>query len=146
MVEAAAPEPDGARMRRALGFGNVGFIAIAMLIALIGGLIGHLSLEALIGFVIYAALSAVVHQLVIGISAIHAEWFSTFAMAEITLVFGILLGFFRSRWDSSPASARQQGRHSRYGHRAGYPFARPPTPFELAGRRQQFCEPRCSPS
>ena len=146
MVEAAAPEPDGARMRRALGFGNVGFIAIAMLIALIGGLIGHLSLEALIGFVIYAALSAVVHQLVIGISAIHAEWFSTFAMAQITLVFGILL--VSSDRAGTPRLLQRLNRASMrdMGTRAGYLLRDRQPPFELAGRRQQFCEPRCSPS
>jgi uncharacterized oligopeptide transporter (OPT) family protein len=47
----------------------------------------------LIGFVVYAAFAAFVHELIVGISAMHAGWFPAFAVALITLIIGILLGF-----------------------------------------------------
>src|SRR5205085_12161881 len=46
--EAVAAATDDTRMRRALGLGSVGYLAIAMLIAVMGGLIGDLSSGMLI--------------------------------------------------------------------------------------------------
>jgi uncharacterized oligopeptide transporter (OPT) family protein len=80
-------------MRRALGLGSLGYMAIAILIALMGGLIAELSPGALVAFVVYAAFAAFVHELIVGISAMHAGWFPAFAVALITLIIGILLGF-----------------------------------------------------
>jgi uncharacterized oligopeptide transporter (OPT) family protein len=80
-------------LSRALGLGGVGYIAIAIVVALLGGLVGQLSAGMLIAFVIYAAFAAFVHELIVGISAMHAGWFPAFAVALITLVVGILLGF-----------------------------------------------------
>src|SRR2546421_6485114 len=91
--DALAGATDDTRMRQALGLGTVGYVAIAMLIAVMGGLIGELSPGMLIGFVIYAAFAAFVHELIVGISAMHAGWFPAFAVALITLIIGILLGF-----------------------------------------------------
>jgi uncharacterized oligopeptide transporter (OPT) family protein len=141
--EAVAAATDDRRMRRALGLGGVGYIAIAVLIALMGGLIGDLSPAMLIGFVAYAAFAAFVHELIVGISAMHAGWFPAFAVALITLIIGILLGFppialgllvgFSA--STGPAFADMG-----YDLRAGYLLrgegANPA--FELAGRRQQL--------
>ena len=44
-------------------------------------------------FVIYAAFAAFVHELIVGIAAMHSGWFPAFAVALITLIVGILLGF-----------------------------------------------------
>ncbi|MBV9018453.1 MAG: OPT/YSL family transporter [Alphaproteobacteria bacterium] len=139
----AAAGTDDRQMRRALGLGSIGFIAIALLIALMGGLIGDLSPAMLIGFVVYAAFAAFVHELIVGISAMHAGWFPAFAVALITLIIGILLGFppialgllvgFSA--STGPAFADMG-----YDLRAGYLLrgegANPA--FELAGRRQQL--------
>src|SRR5438270_1839441 len=80
-------------MKRALGAGSAGYVAIALLIALLGGLVGELSPGVLVAFVVYAAFAAFVHELIVGISAMHAGWFPAFAVALITLIVGILLGF-----------------------------------------------------
>src|SRR5437764_9552552 len=91
--DAIAAAADDRRMRRALGLGSAGYMAIAVLIAVMGGLIAELSPGMLIAFVVYAAFAAFVHELIVGISAMHAGWFPAFAVALITLIIGILLGF-----------------------------------------------------
>jgi uncharacterized oligopeptide transporter (OPT) family protein len=82
-----------ATLRRGLGLGAIGYIAIAIVIAILGGMVGELSTGMLIAFVLYAAFAAFVHELIVGISAMHAGWFPAFAVALITLIVGILLGF-----------------------------------------------------
>ena len=47
-----------ADVRRSLGFGAAAYVAIAALIALLGGLAAHLSMGMLLLFVIYAAFAA----------------------------------------------------------------------------------------
>jgi uncharacterized oligopeptide transporter (OPT) family protein len=47
----------------------------------------------LIGFVVYAAFAALVHEVIVGLAAMHSGWFPAFAVALITLVIGMLLGF-----------------------------------------------------
>ena len=90
---AAAAGTSDAALRRALGLGGVGYIAIAIVIALAGGLVSALSPGMLVAFVVYAAFAAFVHELIVGISAMHAGWFPAFAVALITLIIGILIGF-----------------------------------------------------
>jgi uncharacterized oligopeptide transporter (OPT) family protein len=85
--------PSDATLRKALALGGAGFIAIAIVIAILGGMIGELSPGMLVAFVVYAAFAAFVHELIVGISAMHAGWFPAFAVALITLIIGILLGF-----------------------------------------------------
>jgi uncharacterized oligopeptide transporter (OPT) family protein len=130
-------------LRGALKFGAVGYIAIAALIAAIGGLASELSWPLLIGFVIYAAFAAFVHELLVGIAAMHSGWFPAFAVALITMIIGILIGFppialgllvgFSAA--TGPAFADMG-----YDLRAGYilrGFGRN-VGFELDGRRQQL--------
>jgi uncharacterized oligopeptide transporter (OPT) family protein len=141
--EAVAAGTDDARMRRTLGLGSVGYVVIAALIALMGGLIGDLSLGVLIGFVVYAAFAAFVHELIVGISAMHAGWFPAFAVALITLIIGMLLGFppvALALLVGFSASTGPAFADMGYDLRAGYLLrgegANPA--FELAGRRQQL--------
>jgi uncharacterized oligopeptide transporter (OPT) family protein len=82
-----------ATLRKGLGLGAVGYVAIAIVIALLGGMFGELSPGWLIAFVVYAAFAAFVHELIVGIAAMHAGWFPAFAVALITLIVGILFGF-----------------------------------------------------
>jgi uncharacterized oligopeptide transporter (OPT) family protein len=79
--------------RRALGLGFVAYLAIALIIAVIGGLVTKMSLGMLIGFIFFAAFAAFVHELIVGIAAMHSGWFPAFAVAFITLLFGIMIGF-----------------------------------------------------
>ncbi|HEI8867351.1 OPT/YSL family transporter [Serratia sp. AKBS12] len=85
-------QPDS-EVRKALGLGAVGYVTIAALLALAGGLYSEMSLTMLALFVIYAAFAAFVHELIVGIAAMHSGWFPAFAVALITLIIGILIGF-----------------------------------------------------
>jgi uncharacterized oligopeptide transporter (OPT) family protein len=82
-----------AEVRRSIGLGVGVYLAIAIVIALLGGLAAQLSAGMLIGFLVYAAFAALVHELIVGLAAMHSGWFPAFAVALITLVIGILIGF-----------------------------------------------------
>src|SRR5438105_5738852 len=141
--EAVACATDERRMRQAPGVVSIGYMAIAVLIAAMGGLIAELSPGMLIAFVVYAAFAAFVHELIVGISAMHAGWFPAFAVALITLIIGILLGFSPvalALLVGFSASTGPAFADMGYDLRAGYPLrgegANPA--FELAGRKQQL--------
>lgn len=132
-----------AELGRALGLGTVSYIAIAVLIAAMGGLVSEMSLGMLLLFVVYAAFAAFVHELIVGIAAMHSGWFPAFAVALITLILGILLGFppialgllvgFSA--STGPAFADMG-----YDLKAGYMLrgeGRDPA-FEIDGRKQQL--------
>lgn len=82
-----------AEVRRSLGIGAGAYVVIALVIAFLGGLVTHLSIGMLIGFLIYAAFAALIHELIVGLAAMHSGWFPAFAVALITLVVGMLIGF-----------------------------------------------------
>jgi len=91
-AEAAAGTSD-AEVKRALGLGTIGYLVIAVFLALVGGLMTDMSIGMLILFVLYAAFAAYVHELIVGLAAMHSGWFPAFAVALITLIIGMLLGF-----------------------------------------------------
>ena len=66
---------------------------IAVVLALLGGIAGQLSVGMLALFLVYAAFAALVHELIVGLAAMHSGWFPAFAVALITLVIGMLIGF-----------------------------------------------------
>jgi uncharacterized oligopeptide transporter (OPT) family protein len=143
MGDTVAAATDDTRMRRALGLGSVGYIAIAMLIAAMGGLVGDLSPGMLVTFVVYAAFAAFVHELIVGISAMHAGWFPAFAVALITLIIGILIGFppvALALLVGFSASTGPAFADMGYDLRAGYLLRGEGinSAFELAGRKQQL--------
>ncbi|CAO97606.1 Conserved hypothetical protein [Erwinia tasmaniensis Et1/99] len=84
--------PDS-EVRTALRLGSVSYLLIAGLLALGAGLWAEMSFPALLAFVVYAAFAAFVHELLVGIAAMHSGWFPAFAVALITLIIGILMGF-----------------------------------------------------
>ncbi|TCR67084.1 OPT/YSL family transporter [Bosea sp. BK604] len=84
---------NDAEVRRALGLGTAAYIAIAIFLALAGGLVTDMSVGMLILFVLYAAFAAYVHELIVGLAAMHSGWFPAFAVALITLIIGMLIGF-----------------------------------------------------
>ncbi len=92
----AAPPPPtvgGRAFGRALGGTLVAYVAIAALLAVLAGVWAEMSTPRLLGFVVFTAVAALVSQLVVGLSAMHAGWFPAFAMALIALVLGMLAGF-----------------------------------------------------
>jgi uncharacterized oligopeptide transporter (OPT) family protein len=84
---------SGPRPAMSLGLGTIAYVVIAVLIAVTGGLYAELSPLMLIGFIVYAALAALVHELIVGLAAMHSGWFPAFAVALITLIIGMLIGF-----------------------------------------------------
>lgn len=90
---AATTEQSDSRARTTLSAGFAGYVLIAVLIAFLGGLFAELSPGMLLAFVLYAAFAAFVHELIVGLAAMHSGWFPAFAVALITLMIGILIGF-----------------------------------------------------
>jgi uncharacterized oligopeptide transporter (OPT) family protein len=80
-------------VRRSLGLGSAAYVAIAVLLAILGGLWTDMSPTLLTAFVIYAAFAALAHEVIVGLAAMHAGWFPAFGVAVITLVIGMLIGF-----------------------------------------------------
>lgn len=126
-----------------LKLGSAGYMGLAALIALAGGLYTEMSPGMLVLFVFYAAFAAFIHELIVGLAAMHSGWFPAFAVALITLVIGLLIGFppvalallCGFSVATGPAFADMG-----YDLKAGYMLrghGRNPA-FELAGRRQQL--------
>ena len=83
----------GRRLGQALRVGSVGYLIIMLCLTLATGLYQHMSLTMLLFFMLYGAFAAFVHELIVGIAAMHSGWFPAFAVALITLLIGMLLGF-----------------------------------------------------
>ncbi|MGX1786543.1 OPT/YSL family transporter [Bosea sp. NPDC055332] len=140
---ADATEVSPAALKRSLGFGTACYLVIALIIALAGGLISEMSLGMLLLFLVYAAFAAYVHELIVGLAAMHSGYFPAFAVALVTLIVGILIGF------PVPALALLAGFSVATGPafadmgfnlKAGYILrgeGQDPA-FELEGRRQQL--------
>jgi len=142
-VESPRPWAGGTGAGPVLSLGFLAYLVIAVLVAVAGGLSGSLAPATLVAFVLYAATAAYVHELIVGLAAMHSGWFPAFAVALITLIVGMLLGFppdalalltgFSAA--TGPAFA-DMGYDLKTGailrHGAGS------TAFELDGRRQQF--------
>ncbi|MEJ5115237.1 OPT/YSL family transporter [Erwinia billingiae] len=137
------PETQNAQIGKTLRLGALGFAVISVLIALSSGLYLHLSLPWLLAFMLYSAFAAFLHQMIVGLAAMHSGWFPAFAVALITLLVGILIGFppealamlcgFSAA--TGPAFADMG-----YDLKAGWILRGKGefTAFELAGRRQQL--------
>lgn len=80
-------------IKQAFGYGFIAYLVIALCLALMGGLLTDMSPGMMIGFLLFAAISAFAHELIVGIAAMHAGWFPAFAVALITLIIGIIIGF-----------------------------------------------------
>ncbi len=130
-------------VRRTIVGGTLTYALIAVIIALLGGLYAEMSVGMLIAFVIYAAFAALIHELIVGLAAMHAGWFPAFAVALITLVIGMLIGF------PAPALCLMVGFSAAtgpafadmgYDLKAGYMLRGYGTDpeFERDGRRQQL--------
>ncbi|GAX91744.1 OPT/YSL family transporter [Effusibacillus lacus] len=129
--------------RRALGYGFLAYLAVALIIALLGGLYTDMSPGMLIGFLVFAAFAAFVHELIVGIAAMHSGWFPAFAVAFITLLFGIMLGFppeALALLAGFSASTGPAFADMGYDLKTGYMLRGngEDAEFELQGRKQQY--------
>lgn len=82
-----------ANLKRTLRLGAIAYVVLAALLALGSGLYSEMSLPMLVAFVAYAAFAAFAHEMIVGLAAMHSGWFPAFAVALITLLIGMLLGF-----------------------------------------------------
>jgi uncharacterized oligopeptide transporter (OPT) family protein len=80
-------------VRRALvgGFGL--YVVAATLVAGVSGLWFQMAFVKLLGWVLFAAISCITAEFIVGFSAMHAGWFPSFATALIFLLLGMIVGF-----------------------------------------------------
>src|SRR6218665_1774266 len=102
-----------------------------------------MSMGMLIAFIPYAAFAAFMHELIVGIAAMHAGWFPAFAVALIPLLLRLLLGFPSTGlvvWRAFSGATGPAFADVGYDLKAGF-LRRGPgsdSAFEFAGRKQQL--------
>jgi uncharacterized oligopeptide transporter (OPT) family protein len=69
------------------------YALVALVMSLVAGIAFDMTLPKLAGFVLFAAIAALVSELIVGIAAMHSGWFPAFATALIFLLLGMALGF-----------------------------------------------------
>lgn len=135
---------DERALRLSLIRGYALFTGGAVILAVLGGLIGEMSPLGIVGWVLFAAFAALVHELIVGLAAMQSGWFPSFAVTLIFLILGLaigipsvplalLVGYVSA---TGPAFADMG-----YDLKAGWLLRRehrPWDPFEREGRRQQF--------
>lgn len=90
----ARADPSGRRKPgRTLVMGLSAFLVLVVGLSAVSGVASGMSPGLLIAFVLYTAFSAFVHEVVVGLAAMHSGWFPAFAIALITLLLGGLIGF-----------------------------------------------------
>ena len=134
---------DDSTAGRGLGKGFVLYVGAAILLAITGGLIGDLGVGELVLWVLYAAVSCIIAEFIVGLSAMHSGWFPSFATSLIFLTIGMLLGFppiALALLVGFIAAGFQAFADAGYDFKAGWLLrGRGSDPaFELAGRRQQL--------
>ncbi|MGO1381397.1 MAG: hypothetical protein ACTHVU_14090, partial [Corynebacterium sp.] len=98
----------------------------------------------LLGFILFAGAAAMVHELIVGLAAMHAGWFPAFAVTLIFLIFGLFLGIptvplviLVAYCSATGPAFADMG----YDYKAGWILRRETRPwreYELAGRREQL--------
>lgn len=141
---ALAPTVTDAALRGALTSGFGMFLLGGLVLAVVGGMWAELPWWGILCFALFAAFAAIVHELIVGLAAMHAGWFPAFAVTLIFLILGLLLQFppvplallIGYCASTGPAFADMG-----YDFKAGWILRRdrrPYTPFELEGRREQL--------
>ncbi|MNQ07886.1 OPT oligopeptide transporter protein [compost metagenome] len=92
-TEALAEARGASVLGRSLKLGGAGYLAIMVLLCAGTGIYTGMSPGMLALFIVYGTFAAFVHELIVGIAAMHSGWFPAFAVALISLLLGILIGF-----------------------------------------------------
>lgn len=103
-----------------------------------------MSVWALVGWVLFAAVAAIIHEIIVGLAAMHSGWFPAFAVTLIFLIIGMLVGIpmipltmLVGYCSATGPAFADMG----YDLKAGWILRRgesPYTRYELDGRKQQF--------
>ena len=80
-------------MKGALTKGMVAYLIVALVLALVTGIVSDMSVPMFILWIIWAGFAALASELIVGISAMHSGWFPSFACTLIFLILGMLMGF-----------------------------------------------------
>ncbi|WP_116474738.1 OPT/YSL family transporter [Zobellella maritima] len=139
----AESEGRGKGVFRLLWGGFFAYIVVAFILTVLAGIVSDMSLPMLLGFLLFAAFAAYAHELIVGIAAMHSGWFPAFAVALITLIIGMLIGFPTAALGllvgysaaTGPAFA-DMGYDLKTGYLIRGNNADPA--YERAGRRQQY--------
>lgn len=127
---------------KAVLYGFLAYLICALFLAVVTGLWAHMSVAAMIGWIIFAAFVALAHELIVGLSAMHAGWFPAFAVALISLVVGMMFHFPAVPLAVLVAYAAATGpafADMGYDFKAGWILrANYSRAYELEGRRQQY--------
>ena len=135
---------DQRKLRKAFGTGYLLFVGGAIILAVAAGLWTQMSFPALIGWVLFAAFAAIVHEIIVGLAAMHSGWFPAFAVTLIFLILGLAIGLPDVPLMLLVGYCAVTGpAFSDMGDdlKAGWVLrrkARPYTVFELQGRREQL--------
>ncbi|MGH3094509.1 MAG: OPT/YSL family transporter [Streptosporangiales bacterium] len=135
---------DERQLRRSLVSGFFLFVGGAIVLALATGLYAQMSVPLLVGWILLAGFAAIVHEIIVGLAAMHAGWFPAFAVSLIFLILGLVIGIPALPLAILVAYCASTGpafADMGYDFKAGWMLRRnrrPWTAFELAGRRQQF--------
>ncbi|GBF11208.1 OPT/YSL family transporter [Tepidibacillus sp. HK-1] len=129
-------------VKQGMGIGFVLYIAGALLVAVIGGIMAEMPIWQLLLFVLFAALAALVSEIIVGIAAMHSGWFPAFAVTLISLIIGMIIGFppvALALLTGYTAATGPAFADMGYDFKAGVIIRRGVSSAqELFGRRQQF--------
>ena len=84
---------DNAYVRRALAGGLLLYVAGALVLACAGGLWAEMPARQFVSWVLFAAVSCVAAEFIVGLSAMRAGWFPAGGTALIFLVLGMVMRF-----------------------------------------------------
>jgi uncharacterized oligopeptide transporter (OPT) family protein len=124
-----------------IGFGL--YLVMGAVLAVVSGIFADMSPLQLVLWVVYAAIAALVSEIIVGLSAMHAGWFPAFGTALAFLGVGLIIGFPAAPLailagytaSTGPAFADMG-----YDFKAGWLLRRPANSvdFEREGRLQQY--------
>jgi uncharacterized oligopeptide transporter (OPT) family protein len=124
-----------------IGFGL--YLVMGAVLAVVSGIFSDMSPVQLVLWVVYAAIAALVSEIIVGLSAMHAGWFPAFGTALAFLGVGLIIGFPAAPLailagytaSTGPAFADMG-----YDFKAGWLLRRPANSvdFEREGRLQQY--------
>lgn len=132
----------GVFVQKALVRGFVLYVIASIVLAVLGGLYTQMSLPRLVLWVVFAAVSCILAEFIVGLSAMHSGWFPAFATALIFLILGILMGFpplALALLVGFVAAGGPAFADAGYDFKAGWILRRTESRvMELEGRRQQL--------
>ena len=71
-------------MRNAMGLGYIAYAVVALGIAIVSGLLYEMSIGMFVAWILFAAVAALVSEIMVGIAAMHSGWFPGFARFRLS--------------------------------------------------------------